>query len=66
MSRNWLKTIRRERSLRAREVAKEIGISVSYYSQIETGKRNCPVHTAKKIAAALGFDWQRFYEEVTL
>ncbi len=63
MSRNWLKEFRRERGLQIREVSKEIGISVSYYSQIENGKRNCPVPTAKKIAAALGFDWQRFYED---
>ncbi len=61
--RDWLKTIRRERGLQAQEAAKEIGISVSYYCQIENGKRDCPVPTAKRIAAVLGFDWTRFYDD---
>ena len=61
--RKWLKEIRVQRGLQAQEVAKEIGISVSYYCQIENGKRGCPVPTAKRIAAVLGFDWTRFYDD---
>lgn len=45
------------------EVAKGSGISESYYSMIESGERNVPVDTAKKIAEALGFEWTKFYED---
>ena len=62
--REWLKELRRKKGLQAQEAAKLIGISVSYYCQIESGVRDCPVHTAKKIAAVLDFDWTRFYDEV--
>lgn len=61
--REWLKDIRRQKGLQAQETAELSGISVSYYCQIENGKRNCPVPTAKAIAAVLGFDWTRFYDE---
>lgn len=59
----WLKKKRAEKAMTLAEVAKETGISESYYCQIENGSRNAPVHTAKRIAAALGFEWQRFYED---
>ena len=38
-------------------------ISESYYCLIENGERNPHVETAKKIAKALDFDWQKFYED---
>ena len=60
--RKWLIRIRNELNLSTYAIAKISGISQSYYSQIETGKRNVPVHTAKKIAAAMNFDWQRFFD----
>ena len=60
---DWLKKKRADKSMTLADVAKKTGISESYYCQIENGARNAPVHTAKKIAAVLGFDWQRFYEE---
>ena len=59
----WLVKIRKEKSLTQTQVATQCGISRQYYSFIEKGERVCPVRTARKIAAALGFDWQRFYEE---
>ena len=58
--RNWLKKARGNRS--RKEVAKNVGISESFYLKIETGERNCSVVVAKKVAKFLGFDWQKFYE----
>jgi transcriptional regulator with XRE-family HTH domain len=40
-----------------------VGIGQGGYSMIELGERRPSVDTAKKIAAALGFDWTRFFED---
>lgn len=61
--REWLKAIREKKKLSQYKAAELCGISQSYYAAVEVGTRNVPVPTAKKIAAALGFDWQRFYED---
>lgn len=61
--RDWLKKIRTEQGISQYKAAANCGISQSYYAAVEVGTRNVPVPTAKKIAAALGFDWQRFYED---
>lgn len=63
--RSWLKKIRKKCGLTAEAAAKKAGISRTMYHYIESGERGAklPVTTAKKIAAALGFDWQRFYED---
>ena len=45
------------------EIALEVGISRAGYANIENGKRTPSVSVAKKIAAVLGFDWTRFYDE---
>lgn len=61
----WLKELRQKRGMSQKKVADKSGISQQYYAFIESGDRGTklPVPTAKKIAAALGFDWQRFYED---
>lgn len=63
--RKWLVDIRTSVKRSQQEVADAAGISQSYYAGIETGIRGKPlsVPVAKKIAAVLGFDWTRFYEE---
>lgn len=63
--RTWLAEIRKSQNKSTYEVADDCGISQSFYFGIEAGTRGekLPVQTAKKIAAALGFDWTRFYEE---
>lgn len=63
--REWLVEIRKEKKMSQDRAAKAAGISQSYYAAIEIGERGNPlnVSTAKKIAAALGFPWQKFYEE---
>lgn len=61
--RNWLTEQRKLQNKTQQDVAKECGISRQLYSFIENGERGVAVPTAKKIAAAFGFDWQRFYED---
>lgn len=61
--RTWLIQMRELKGFTQQEVADTSKISRSYYSGIENGTRNAPVRTAKKIAAALGFDWTLFFEE---
>lgn len=60
--RNWLIEIRKKKELTQDQVATSCGISRQYYSFIESGIRNVPVKTAKKIAEILGFSWQKFFE----
>jgi transcriptional regulator with XRE-family HTH domain len=61
--RKWLYEARKNKSLTMAEVASRSSISESYYSMIESGNRNVPVHTAKKIAKTLDFNWTKFYED---
>ena len=63
--RDWLVAIRNGKDLSQYEVAAKAGISQSFYASIETEFRGAklPVPTAKKIADALDFPWQRFYED---
>lgn len=63
--RSWLKKIREEAKITQEAVAERAGISGTYFNMIERGERGNPlkVDTAKAIAAALGFDWTRFYEQ---
>ena len=60
--REWLKKIRLDKNLTHEQISTKCGISRQYYSFIESGERNVPVKTAKKIAEVLDFDWQKFYE----
>ena len=64
--REWLKEIRGLRGLSQQEVADKSGIAQSYYGMIESGQRGNPLNVdiAKSIAAALDFDWTRFYEDI--
>ena len=61
--REWLIALRKAKKMTQTQLAEEVGIYPSYVTAIETGKRRVPVWTAKKIAAVLGFEWQRFYED---
>ena len=58
-----VKAIRREMGLTGEAVCREVGISPSGLSMIESGKRHPSVELAKRIASFLGFDWTLFYEE---
>lgn len=61
--REWLRDIRKARGLTEAAVAAAAGITQVAYHWIESGERTPRPDTAKKIAAALGFAWTRFYEE---
>ena len=61
--REWLYEARKNKNFTMAEVAAKSNISESYYSMIENGSRNVPVHTAKKIAKVLNFNWTKFYED---
>lgn len=59
--RKWLKDIRKDKGLTQEQVASEIYINRSYYTQIENGTRNPSIHVAKKIADLLGFNPSSFF-----
>jgi transcriptional regulator with XRE-family HTH domain len=59
--RDWLKAIRERRGLTQRAVAELAGISQPAYHNIEAGKRNPSINTAKAIAKVLKFKWTRFF-----
>ena len=63
--RKWLSDVRSKTGKSQYTVAREVGISQSYYAAIEVGSRgkNLPVSTAKKIAEVLGFGWEKFFED---
>lgn len=61
--RDWLEEYRKDKGFTHEDVATECGITRQYYSLIENGNRDVPVHTAKKIAKTLDFEWTRFFEE---
>ena len=61
MNRSWLINLRGEAT--QDKVARESGITQNFYSWIESGMRNPSVKVAKQIAATLGFDWTRFFDD---
>jgi putative transcriptional regulator len=62
--RTWLKELRTKSSyMTQKELAARVGISRTMITEIENGNANPSVDVAKKIAAVLGFDWTRFFED---
>ena len=61
--REWLKQLRLEQNLNHEGVANAANIHRAYYTMIEGGHRNPSVDVAKRIAAVLGFEWTRFFED---
>lgn len=59
----WLKDMREQAGKTQDEVARGACISRGSYANIESGERRPSVDVAKRIAAVLGFEWTRFYEE---
>lgn len=64
MKRQWLADIRTGQGKTQQELANSVGTSQSGYANIETGLRDPSVEVAKRIAAVLGFDWTRFFEDL--
>jgi len=62
--RHWLKELRSESgNMTQEQLAKKVGISRTMITEIENGNANPSVKVAKKIAAVLGFNWTRFYDD---
>lgn len=61
--REWLRKIRTDTELSEMEVARRAGIAQPFYHNIEMGIKNPSVDTAKRIAAALSFDWTLFFAD---
>jgi putative transcriptional regulator len=61
--RQWLKELRQRSNLTQEQLAKMVGISRTMITEIENGKANPSVKVAKKIAAVLGFNWTRFFDD---
>ena len=59
----WLEAKREAMKMSQYDVSKVVGIAQATYCNIENGKRRPSVETAKKIAAVLGFEWTRFFED---
>mgnify|MGYP000965614533 CR=1 FL=1 len=58
-----LKIARKKKRLTQQQLAELIGVDRTLISKIESGSVTPSVTTAKKIAAVLGFNWTRFYED---
>ena len=52
-----------EQNISGKELSAQTGINLSSIYKFTCGDRTPSVKDAKKIAAALGFDWTRFYED---
>lgn len=63
MKLDWLKSVRKDKGMTGGEVAAAVGITQQFYNFIENGRRRPSVDVAKRIAAVLGFEWTRFFEE---
>jgi putative transcriptional regulator len=58
-----LKIKREKKLLTQQQLAELVGVDRTLISKIESGAATPSVTTAKKIAAVLGFDWVRFFED---
>lgn len=58
-----LRVLRIRRNLTMKQVSQMAGITESYYCLLENGLRHPSVPVAKKLGAALGFDWSELFEE---
>ncbi len=53
---------RRERGLSQEEVAHRVGVTVSYFGQIERGQRNPTIGVLARVAEALGVELVRLLD----
>ena len=57
-----IKELRAERGVRQEEIANLIGMSRSYFGEVETGKRNVAAVNLEKIAKGLGVSLAEFFD----
>lgn len=60
----WLKANRQRMGMSTYQVAKEAGISQTYYWLIENGRKIPTVRVAKRISSILLFSWTDFFRDV--
>lgn len=58
--REWLKDLRKEKGLTVRNLAKEIGVSWTHYSDIENGRKNPSLKLAINMSKYFGFTVDKF------
>lgn len=63
MVRQWLIDKRKALAYTQKAVAAQSGISQASLCDMEKGKIRPSVEVAKRIAAVLGFEWTKFFEE---
>lgn len=61
--REWLINERKVKNMTQEEIARKTGVTRQLISILENGNSSPSVPTAKKIAEALGFDWQLFFQD---
>lgn len=59
----WLRDLRLNNQMSQKDVANLASVDVTTINKIELGERRPSPETAKKIAAVLGFDWVKFFED---
>ena len=61
--RHWLIERRKSKAWTQTWLAGQVGISRSYYTQIELNQRSPSIRVAKILAEFLEFEWTCFYDE---
>ncbi len=61
----WLVDLRKSKGMKAVEMARQINVSRSRYCNIEKGRGKPTIAQAKRLANILGFDWTRFYDDIS-
>lgn len=59
----FMEAARKEKGFTQQQLAEMVGITQSALSRYEKGIRTPSVPTAQRIAAALGVEWTKFFEE---
>lgn len=62
----FVRQAREKQELKQSEVAEKVGITQSYYSNIESGKREIGVTLALNICDVLGVDFNTFIQLLTM
>lgn len=58
-----LKKLRKEKGLTQKELAEKAYITREYLSDLERGKFECSIKTARFLAKALDCDWMEIYDD---
>lgn len=61
-----IKDLRAVRGISQEDFANQIGLSRSYFGEVETGKRNVAVINLEKIVQGLGVSFEEFFNDADL